>query len=102
MHPGGLSVLLDEEVGEYLFNAATSCCVYRTHVAGQDATSIFFSLHRYEVLQKPQYTRLQIGVVAGETQQIFPREVGALSKVPYAEPTWLTPGYYSPYYKDVS
>ncbi|KAF9468151.1 acyl-CoA dehydrogenase/oxidase [Collybia nuda] len=82
MHPGGLSVLLDEEV------------------AGQDATAIFFSLHRYEVLQKPQYIRLQIGVVAGEEQQIFPREVGALSKVPYAEPTWLTQGYYSPYYKD--
>ncbi|KAG5652333.1 hypothetical protein H0H81_005401 [Sphagnurus paluster] len=82
MHPGGLSVLLDEEV------------------AGQDATNAFFSLHRYEVLQRPQYCRLQIGVVAGEEQQIFPRSIGALSKVPYAEPTWLTEGYYSPYYKD--
>ncbi|RDB26250.1 Isovaleryl-CoA dehydrogenase, mitochondrial [Hypsizygus marmoreus] len=82
MHPGGLSVLLDEEV------------------AGQDATNVFFGLHRYEVLLKPQYARLQIGVVAGEEQQIFPRSVGTLSKVPYAEPTWLTEGYYSPYYKD--
>ncbi|KAF8896257.1 acyl-CoA dehydrogenase [Infundibulicybe gibba] len=82
MHPGGLSVLLDEDV------------------AGQDATDIFFSLHRYEVLQRPQYSRLQIGVVDGEEQQIFPREVGALSQVPYAEPTWLTKGYHSPYYKD--
>ncbi|KAF8235821.1 acyl-CoA dehydrogenase [Tricholoma matsutake] len=82
MHPGGLSVLLDEEV------------------AGHDATTVFFSLHRYEVLQKPQYARLQIGVVADEKQQIFPRSVGALSTVPYAEPTWLTKGYYSPYYKD--
>lgn len=69
--------------------------------AGHDATTVFFSLHRYEVLQKPQYARLQIGVVADEKQQIFPRSVGALSTVPYAEPTWLTKGYYSPYYKDV-
>ncbi|GLB40181.1 putative acyl-CoA dehydrogenase, C-terminal domain [Lyophyllum shimeji] len=82
MHPGGVSVLLDEEV------------------AGQDATNIFFGLHRHEVLLKPQYARLQIGVVSGEEQQIFPRGVGALSKVPYAEPTWLTPGYHTPYYKD--
>ncbi|KAG6857225.1 hypothetical protein H0H87_007644 [Tephrocybe sp. NHM501043] len=82
MHPGGLSVLTDEQV------------------AGQDATDTFFSLHRYEVLLKPQYSRLQIGTVVGEEQQIFPRALGALSKVPYAEPTWLTEGYFSPYYKD--
>ncbi|KAF5371822.1 hypothetical protein D9615_009550 [Tricholomella constricta] len=82
MHPGGLSVLLDEAV------------------AGQDATDAFFSLHRHEVLLRPQYSRLQIGVVVGEEQQIFPRAVGALSKVPYAEPTWLTEGYHNPYYKD--
>ena len=36
-----------------------------------------------------------------EKQQIYPRAVGALSEVPYGEPTWLTKGYYSPYYKDV-
>ncbi|PPQ69172.1 hypothetical protein CVT26_003546 [Gymnopilus dilepis] len=82
MHPGGLSVLLDEDV------------------AGKDATEAFFSLHRYEVLQRPQYKRLQIGSIAGQEQQIFPRGIGELSKVPYAEPNWLTPGYYSPYYKD--
>lgn len=69
--------------------------------AGQDATNVFFGLHRYEVLQKPQYARLQIGVIADAEQQVFPRSIGALSKVPYAEPTWLTKGYYSPYYKDV-
>ncbi|KAG6819296.1 hypothetical protein H0H93_013270, partial [Arthromyces matolae] len=44
--------------------------------------------------------RLQIGVLVGEKQEIFPRDIGALSKVPYAEPTWLTEGYYTPYYKD--
>ncbi|KAF4614195.1 hypothetical protein D9613_007777 [Agrocybe pediades] len=82
MHPGGLSVLLDEEI------------------AGKDATEAFFSLHRYEVLQRPQYQRLQIGTVAGQNQQIFPRAHGELSKVPYAEPTYLSPGYHSPYYKE--
>lgn len=40
-------------------------------------------------------------MIAGQEQQVFPRGVGELSKVPYAEPNWLTPGYYSPYYKDV-
>ncbi|KDR76298.1 hypothetical protein GALMADRAFT_67494 [Galerina marginata CBS 339.88] len=82
MHPGGRSALLDEEV------------------AGKDATEAFFSLHRYEVLQKPQYKRLHIGSVVGQAQQIFPRGVGELSKVPYAEPTWMTPGFSSPYYKE--
>ena len=26
---------------------------------------------------------------------------GKISKVPYAEPSWLAEGYYSPYYKEV-
>ncbi|KAF8149875.1 acyl-CoA dehydrogenase [Crassisporium funariophilum] len=82
MHPGGLSVLLDEEI------------------AGQDATEAFFSLHRHEVLLRKQYSRLQIGSIAGQTQQILPPAVGSLSKVPYAEPSWLASGYHSPYYKD--
>lgn len=82
MHPGGLSVLLDEEV------------------AGKDATEIFFSLHRQEVLDKPQFKRLVIGTLQGAKQQIIAREPGSLSGVPYAEPTWLSKGYHSPYYKD--
>lgn len=69
--------------------------------AGKDATEAFFSLHRYEVLARPQYKRLQIGSIAGQVQQIHPRPVGGLSKVPYAEATWLTQGYFSPYFKDV-
>lgn len=69
--------------------------------AGRDATEIFFGLHRYEVLQRPQYVRLLIGTVIGEKETISPREIGALSKVPYAEPTWLSVGYHSPYYRDV-
>ena len=83
LHPGGLSVLLDEEV------------------AGQDATKIFYSLHRQEVLQKPQYQRLQIGSIEGEGVTIKTLVPGELSKVPYAEPSWLSEGHYSPYYNDV-
>jgi hypothetical protein len=62
---------------------------------------VFFSLHRYEILEKPQYARLRLGVIQGQQPQIFPRKAGALSKVPYSEPTWLTEGYHSPYYNDV-
>ncbi|KAF8656816.1 hypothetical protein AX16_002365 [Volvariella volvacea WC 439] len=82
MHPGGISVLLDEEI------------------AGKDATEAFFGLHRLEVLQRPQYSRLQLGIISGDAPTINPRPSGALSKVPYAEPTWLAAGYHSPYYKD--
>ncbi|PFH53078.1 hypothetical protein AMATHDRAFT_55449 [Amanita thiersii Skay4041] len=82
LHPGGLSVLSDPEI------------------AGQDATEAFFSLHRYEVLEKPQYQRLQVGVIQGEQSVIYSRITGEISKVPYAEPTWLTPGYHSPYFTE--
>ncbi|ELU37332.1 acyl-CoA dehydrogenase [Rhizoctonia solani AG-1 IA] len=77
MHPGGLSVLLDEEI------------------AGQDATEAFFSLHRQEVLAKPQYQRLQIGTIHGESKQIKALAIGELSQVPYAEPSWLSSGFHS-------
>ncbi|KXN91722.1 Long-chain specific acyl-CoA dehydrogenase, mitochondrial [Leucoagaricus sp. SymC.cos] len=82
LHPGGASVLLDEEI------------------AGQDATEAFYGLHRHEVIVKPQYTRLQIGFIEGEKPVIHGRVNGELSKVPYAEPTWLTDGYYSPYFNE--
>jgi hypothetical protein len=71
-------------------------------VAGQDCTKIFYSLHRQEVLTKPAYARLQIGVIKDEKETIMTPQPGALSKVPYAEPTWLTNGYYSPYFSEVS
>ncbi|KAJ7650365.1 acyl-CoA dehydrogenase/oxidase [Roridomyces roridus] len=80
MHPGGLAVLLDEEV------------------AGQDATELFCQLHRMEVLDR--YKHLQIGTIAGEEPQLHGHIPGTLSLVPYAEPTWLTRGYHTPYYKD--
>lgn len=69
-------------------------------LAGKDATQVFFGLHRHEVLLKPQYKRLQIGTIQGETEQIKSLSPGELSNVPYAEPTWLTRGFYSPYYSD--
>jgi hypothetical protein len=49
---------------------------------------------------KPQYKRLQIGTIRGEEENIKAPTPGQPSKVPYAEPTWLSKGYYSPYYKD--
>lgn len=62
---------------------------------------MFFGLHRFEVLERPQYARLQIGVIAGEQPQIHGKVNGELSKVPYAEPAWLTDGFHSPYYTEV-
>ncbi|KAF8532187.1 acyl-CoA dehydrogenase/oxidase [Gautieria morchelliformis] len=82
LHPGGSSVLSDSEI------------------AGQDATEAFFSLHRHEVLLKPQYARLQIGTIAGSEPVIKARELGELTHVPYAEPSWLSNGFYSPYYNE--
>lgn len=81
LHPGGAYVLTEKKI------------------AGQDATDAFFSLHRQELLRRPQYSRLQIGTIKGETASIqyAPEE---LSQVPYAEPTWLVPGYSSPYYTE--
>lgn len=66
------------------------------HSAGQDATEVFYGLHRHEVILKSQYARLQIGVIDGEESTIIGRVSGQLSTVPYAEPTWLADGYYSP------
>ncbi|XP_006459788.1 hypothetical protein AGABI2DRAFT_202171 [Agaricus bisporus var. bisporus H97] len=82
LHPGGPNVLLAETV------------------AGTDATQAFFSLHRHEILLKPQYKRLQIGTIQGEEETIKSMKPGELSKVPYAEPTWLSNGYFSPYYTE--
>lgn len=59
-------------------------------------------MHRQEVLQKPQYRRLQIGNIKGESSKIRPLAPGELSRVPYAEPTWLVQGFHSPYYNEVS
>lgn len=65
-------------------------------VAGTDATTAFYNLHRHEVLQK--YASLQIGTVQGERPQIVDPQPGDLSQVPYGEPSWLTPEFKSPYF----
>lgn len=77
-HPGGESVL--------------------RQVAGQDATTAFYNLHRHEVITK--YADLAIGTVEGEKPQVITPQPGDLSEVPYAEPLWLAPSFHSPYYKE--
>ena len=67
-------------------------------VAGQDATTAFFNLHRYEVLQK--YANLCIGTIEGEKPEVIDPQPGDLSTVPYAEPLWLAPVFKSPYYSE--
>lgn len=88
LHPGGAGVLLAREI------------------AGQDATEPFFSLHRSDVLTK--YDRLRIGRLAptksDSAKPAQPRKEyllpvdGELSPVPHAEPDWLHPKLFSPYY----
>ena len=68
---------------------------------GQDATDAFYGLHRHEVLERPQYQRLQIGYIDNEKPSLKGRIGSEVSRVPYAEPTWLAEGYHSPYYKEV-
>jgi alkylation response protein AidB-like acyl-CoA dehydrogenase/predicted heme/steroid binding protein len=67
-------------------------------VAGTDATTAFYNLHRHEVLQK--YDDLAVGRIQGEKQSIITPQPGDLSLVPYGEPLWLTPQFKSPYYKE--
>ncbi|KAI6169247.1 acyl-CoA dehydrogenase/oxidase [Pisolithus thermaeus] len=66
LHPGGISVL-----------------------TGKDATDTFYGLHRHEVLERPQYKRLQVGTVKGQKSVIFGRRIGRTE-----------PSYHSPYYSD--
>ncbi|GAM90433.1 hypothetical protein ANO11243_084760 [Dothideomycetidae sp. 11243] len=67
-------------------------------VAGEDATTAFYNLHRQEVLTK--YASLCIGQIGDEKPETITLAAGDLSPVPYAEPSWLTPQYKSPYYTE--
>ena len=49
---------------------------------------------------KPQYQRLRIGQIAGQTERIRIPKSDDLSRVPYAEPAWLQPSFKSPYFND--
>lgn len=101
LHPGGVSVLLDGDVGAHNILTASTTPSNSYVIAGKDATEAFYGLHRHEILEKPQYARLQIGTLKNEKSVIYARIEGAMSDVPYAEPTWLSKGYHSPYYKEV-
>lgn len=78
-HPGGESVL--------------------RQVAGTDATQTFYNLHRHEVLTG-KYADLAVGTIEGEKPEIVQPGPGELSRVPYAEPLWLSPVFKNPYYKE--
>jgi len=80
MHPGGAYVLLDKDI------------------AGQECSESFFGLHKSEILKK--YQRLAIGTIQNEKPEWVLPQTGELSRVPYAEPAWLSRGYHSPYYKE--
>ncbi len=101
LHPGGISVFHAEDIGTCYTRAQCAVAQSSSPPAGQDATEAFYGLHRHEVILKPQYQRLQIGVLKDEKSVIYSSIPGELSKVPYAEPLGLTPGYHSPYYNDV-
>lgn len=72
--------------------------VVLAQVAGTDATTAFYNLHRNEVIQK--YHTLCIGTVKGEKPEVIQQQAGDLSSVPYAEPLWLTPQFHSPYFNE--
>lgn len=67
-------------------------------VAGKDATEAFYNLHRQEVIQK--FQNLCIGTIEGEKPKVLEQLPGENSLVPYAEPTWLTKPFQSPYYNE--
>lgn len=97
LHPGGVGVLTTKSIGACITPLPVLLDLSPSPAAGQDATQAFYGLHRQEVLFRPQYARLQIGRVQGQEPVIVASPTD-LSSVPYAEPTWLSPGYYSPYY----
>lgn len=77
-----MSVLLDEDI------------------AGKDATTTFFGLHGMDVLMKPQNDRMIVARIADEKPSIRRPQSGDLSRVPYAEPSWLDPEFKNPYYNE--
>jgi hypothetical protein len=102
LHPGGKSVLFAPDIGKHLYGHLIPYALLNfSPKAGQDATEAFYGLHRHEVLQKPNYQRLQIGTIIGESPRLSDGVIGEPSKVPYAEPTWLSSAYHSPYYTKV-
>lgn len=71
--------------------------VVLAQIAGTDATTAFYNLHRHEVIEKYRPS-LCLGVLEGEMPEVVEMAAGDLSQVPYAEPMWITPQFKSPYY----
>jgi len=73
LHPGGAKILLD--------------------YGGQDATQIFYDLHKESVFEK-YLPRLCIGRLEGDDEVETP---GLISQVPYSEDILHRPSWHSPY-----
>jgi hypothetical protein len=69
-------------------------------ITGDPGKQVFFGLHRLEVLYRPQYARLQIGTIRGQQPLIKPLSADEISQVSYAEPSWLLPGFSSPFHNE--
>lgn len=90
LHPGGRGVIMP--------------------YAGKDATEVFYSLHKSEVLDKYRQ-RLYKGSIAGVKPQIGVKQAGSsedmpaleyVSEVPFAEPSWIRGGGWSSPYHNAS
>ena len=77
LHPGGELLILEH--------------------AGKDSTDIFYAYHRQEVLTK--YEKFKIGSIKGESPKIIYETPTSISKVPYAESSYMQ-GFHSPYYNN--
>ncbi|KAF1949792.1 acyl-CoA dehydrogenase family protein [Byssothecium circinans] len=97
--PSDLWCIIDHKVYDLsdFLDAHPGGTVVLEQIAGTDATTAFYNLHRQEVLEK--YTSLCVGVLENETPEVIVRGIGELSTVPYAEPLWLRPEGKSPYFK---
>lgn len=98
--PDDLWCIIDHKVYDLtdFVDAHPGGAVVLEQVAGTDATTHFYNLHRQEVLDK--YSSLCIGTVEGEKSEVIVPKPGDLIPVPYAEPLWLRPQFKSPYYTE--
>ncbi|KAF1970385.1 acyl-CoA dehydrogenase family protein [Bimuria novae-zelandiae CBS 107.79] len=98
--PGDLWCIIDHTVYDLtdFVDAHPGGSVVLEQVAGTDATSAFYNLHRHEVLTK--FADLCIGTIEGEKPEVITPQPGDLSPVPYAEPLWLRPQFKSPYFNE--
>ncbi|KAF2177396.1 acyl-CoA dehydrogenase family protein [Zopfia rhizophila CBS 207.26] len=98
--PSDLWCIIDHKVYDLsdFVDAHPGGSVVLEQVAGTDATTAFYNLHRQEVLEK--YSSLCIGTLSGEKPEVIVPKPGDLSPVPYAEPLWLREEGKSPYFKE--